>query len=68
MSKQADYQFKKIRSFRTNKIQCETLEKLKDVYNIDLSNFIRIAIKEKIKRDYPKLKERLEEDKYPWSC
>jgi hypothetical protein len=68
MSKQTDYQFTNICSFRTNKIQCDTFKKLKNVYNIDISNFIRIAIKEKIKRDYPKLKEQKKENKYPWSC
>jgi len=67
MSKEPDYQFNKIKSFRTNKIQCDTFEKLKNVYNIDISNFIRLAIKEKIKRDYPKLKEQLKETVYPWN-
>ena len=68
MSKQPDYQLTKIKSFRTNKIQCDTLDKLKNVYHIDVSNFIRLAIKEKIKRDYSEMKQRLEDDFYPWSC
>lgn len=59
MSKQKEYQYNKIKSFRTNKIQCETLDKLKYKYSIDVSEFIRIAIKEKIERDYYMLKEKI---------
>ena len=48
-------QFTIIKSFRVNKQQNETLEKLK-TYNIDVGRFIREAISEKIKKDYPKIK------------
>ena len=52
MSKITKYQYDKIKSFRTNLIQKDTLSKLKYKYKIDISKFIRDAIKEKIKKDY----------------
>lgn len=42
-----------------NKTQFESLQKLKD-YDVNLSQFIRIAIKEKIKRDWKIIKEKKE--------
>ena len=51
--------YDKIRTFRTTKQQHETLKKMKS-YNIDVSKFIREAIKEKIQKEYkdmiPKIK------------
>ena len=66
MCKDIEYQYNKIKSFRTNSIQKETLEKLKYKYNIDISKFIRNAIKEKIKRDYPMLQERIKTNDCPF--
>lgn len=39
-----------------SKKQIESFEILKS-YNINISNFIRIAVREKIKRDFKKIKE-----------
>ena len=43
-------------TIRFTDVQISTLNKLKD-YDINISQFIRIAIAEKIKRDYRKIKE-----------
>jgi len=59
MTKQIEYQYNKIVSFRTNDVQKNTIKKLKNKYNIDISHFIRLAIKEKIERDYLELKEKI---------
>jgi post-segregation antitoxin (ccd killing protein) len=48
-----------------NKIQFESLQKLKE-YDVNLSQFIRLAIKEKIKKDWPKIKEKKEKEKTPF--
>jgi len=40
--------------FRISKQQLETLDKLRGL-NVDVSQFIRLAIKEKIKKDYKKI-------------
>lgn len=48
-----------------NKTQFESLQKLKD-YDVNLSQFIRIAIKEKIKRDWKTIKEKKERIKFPF--
>lgn len=42
-----------------NKTQFESLQKLKE-YDINLSQFIRLAVKEKIKKDWKKIKEKKE--------
>jgi len=42
--------YSKIKTFRTTEQQYETLLKMKS-YNIDVSRFIRDAIKEKLKRE-----------------
>ena len=44
-------------SIRINKKQHETLQILKE-YNVNISNFIRLAIKEKLQRDWKKIKEK----------
>jgi hypothetical protein len=41
--------------FRISKTQLDTLDKLREL-NVDVSQFIRLAIKEKIHRDYKKIK------------
>jgi len=51
-------QYTEIQTIRFSKIQKQTLNKLKD-YNVDVSQFIRFAIKEKINRDYKKIKTEL---------
>ena len=52
-------------TLRFSKRQIESLEKLKD-YNVNVSKFIRLAIKEKIKRDWKGIKERKEKVKLPF--
>ena len=46
--------YTKTKVVRISEIQHNTLVKMKS-YNIDVGNFIRIAIAEKIKRDYSDL-------------
>lgn len=45
-----------LEQIRISKEQKDTLKKLKE-YNIKVPQFIRDAIREKIKRDWPKIKE-----------
>ena len=52
-------------SIRLNKKQHETLQILK-TYNVNISNFIRLAIKEKIQRDWNQIKEKKEKIKLPF--
>ena len=51
-------QYTKIKTFRVSEKQNETLNKLKQKYNIKLQVFIREAIREKIQRDFPIIKEK----------
>ena len=46
-----------IHTIRFSKQQSESLQKLKD-YDVNISQFIRIAISEKIKRDWKQIKEK----------
>ena len=46
-------------------IQAKSLEKLKQ-YDVNISHFIRIAIKEKIQRDWKNIKEEKERIKLPF--
>jgi len=48
-----------------NSIQFNSLQKLKE-YDVNISQFIRIAIKEKIKRDWKVIKEEKETIKLPF--
>ena len=48
-----------------NKVQFESLQKLKQ-YDVNVSQFIRIAIKEKIKRDWKIIKEEKNKEKLPF--
>ena len=68
MNKCDKHKLTETKCFRTDDSQINILRELKSKYNIDISNFIRIAIREKIERDKYKLKEQHEEDKWPWSC
>jgi hypothetical protein len=47
------------------KRQDESLRKLAD-YGVNINNFVRIAVREKIKRDCPKIKENHEKDYCPF--
>ena len=54
-----------IHTIRFSEKQAETLQKLKD-YDVNVSQFIRIAISEKIKRDGKQIKEKKERVKLPF--
>ena len=56
-------QFTELKTIRITKQQADTLDKLK-VYNMDVSAFIRIAIAEKIKRDYKSIKTKKVHNEY----
>ena len=43
--------YSKIKTFRTSETQYKTLQKMR-LYNIDVSRFIRDAIREKIQREH----------------
>ena len=53
-----------IYTIRFTKNQAESLQKLKD-YDVNVSQFIRLAIAEKIKRDWKQIKEKKERVKLP---
>ena len=44
----------KVKVLKLSETQYNSLKKLK-AYNVNVSQFIRLAIKEKLKRDYPKI-------------
>lgn len=46
--------YPKTKVIRISETQLDTLQKIKS-YNVDIGNFIREAIKEKIKREYGNL-------------
>jgi hypothetical protein len=46
--------YTKTKVIRISEVQLKTLQKTKSL-NVDVGNFIRIAIQEKIKRDYKEL-------------
>ena len=54
-----------IHTIRFSKQQAESLQKLKD-YDVNVSQFIRLAISEKIKRDWKQIKEKKERVKLPF--
>jgi len=54
-----------IKPIRFSKQQIESLEILK-AYNVDVPEFIREAIREKIKRDWPSIKEAKNKVKLPF--
>ena len=54
-----------IHTIRFSEKQAESLQKLKD-YDVNISQFIRIAISEKIKLDWQQIKEKKERVKLPF--
>ena len=52
-------------SIRLSKKQSETLQKLQE-YDVNISDFIRLAIKEKLNRDWKQIKEKKEKIKPPF--
>ena len=54
-----------IHTIRFSEKQAESLQKLKD-YDVNVSQFIRLAIAEKIKRDWKQIKEKKERVKLPF--
>ena len=54
-----------IHTIRFSEKQVESLQKLKD-YDVNISQFIRLAISEKIKRDWKSIKEKKERVKLPF--
>ncbi len=59
MSLQPEYKKVNRITIGFNKKQFESLQKLKD-YDINLSQFVRLAISEKIKKDWKSIKEKKE--------
>lgn len=55
----------KIKVLRISQTQYNTLEKMKS-RNVDVSKFIRTAIREKIKRDYKELQEQPQKQYCPF--
>ena len=54
-----------IHPVRISQVQAESLQKLKD-YDVNVSQFIRIAIMEKIAKDWKQIKEKKERVKLPF--
>ena len=54
-----------IHTIRFSKQQAESLHKLKE-YDVNVSQFIRLAIAEKIKRDWKQIKEKKQRVKLPF--
>ena len=54
-----------IHTIRFSEKQAETLQKLKD-YDVNISKFIRLAIAEKIKRDWKQIKSEKQRVKLPF--
>lgn len=54
-----------IHTIRFSDKQAESLQKLKE-YDVNVSHFIRLAIKEKIARDWKQIKEQKEKIKLPF--
>ena len=59
MAQQIEYQYKHRRVILTNEIQEQTLKTMES-YGVNISQFIRLAIKEKIDREWKDIKERHE--------
>lgn len=58
-------QLTKIHTIRFSEKQAETLQILKD-HDVNISRFIRLAISEKIKRDWKSIKESKNKTKCPF--
>ena len=54
-----------IHTIRFSEQQAESLQKLKD-YDVNVSKFIRLAISEKIKKDWKQIKEEKQRVKLPF--
>ena len=54
-----------IYTIRFSEKQAESLQKLKD-YDVNVSQFIRLAIAEKIKSNWKEIKEKKERVKFPF--
>lgn len=65
MGLQYDYQLSNIKSIRFSNIQLKSLDTLKK-YGVNTNSFIRTAIKEKIQKDWPMIKEKYEKSKIPF--
>lgn len=57
--------YNKTKVLRISETQHQTLVKMKS-YNVDVCQFIRHAIKEKINREYKELKPKPEQIKFPF--
>lgn len=57
--------YTKTKVIRISEVQHKTLQKMKS-YNVDVGNFIRDAIAEKIKREYSELIPKPEKFKIPF--
>ncbi len=58
-------QLTKSKNIRFTDVQMQSLYKLQS-YNVNINQFIRDAIKEKIKRDWPQIKQEHTKDKLPF--
>lgn len=65
MALNADYKKDKRLTIGFNKMQMQSL-KILESYGVNLSQFIRIAISEKLKKDWSQIKEQKEKIKYPF--
>jgi hypothetical protein len=52
-------QYTESKTFKFSRQQMDAFRKLED-YNVNVSHFVRLAISEKIKRDWPGIKEKKE--------
>ena len=57
--------YTKVKVIRISEVQQNTLLKMKS-YNVDVGNFIRIAIAEKIQREYSELIPKEKKEYTPW--
>ena len=58
-------QFTKSKTFKFSNQQMDAFKKLED-YGVNVSQFVRLAISEKIKRDWPSIKEKKERVDLPF--
>jgi hypothetical protein len=58
-------QYTESKTFKFTKKQMDAFRKLED-YGVNVSKFVRLAISEKVKRDWPSIKEKKEKIKLPF--
>ena len=58
-------QFTESKTFKFSVQQMDAFRKLED-YGVNVSKFVRLAIAEKVKRDWPSIKEKKEKIKLPF--